>query len=123
MPKTIDIFVGPADVTGKVPLVYVHTDDLDLKPFGLREAPKVSQVEFDIGTQEWVGKLHDGREIARHVDRRVVINTERQVINEMFARGMEIPGGFSFGKDGEIIPPSATCLARHGEPHPLACAS
>ena len=94
MPKIIEVFVGPSDMHGVVPLVYVHADPVSMPRFGVKEAPRVSNVRFDFGTQEYVGELLDGREIARNEKRSAVTDTEHAVISSMFARGEEVPGGW-----------------------------
>lgn len=101
MPKTISVFVGPADSLGQIELVYVHADPVALRSFGLKEAPRVSNVRFDFDAQEFVGELLDGREIARHAQRAVVTENERQIVNDMFGRGEDIPGGWKI-VDGKL---------------------
>lgn len=94
MPKYVDIFVGPADEKGEVPLVYVHSDAVNMAAFGTREAPKVSHIHFDPVSQDWYATLLDGKEIARNASRAVVVEEEKHVIDDMFARGDFIPGGY-----------------------------
>lgn len=102
MPKTLKYFVSPVR-DGKVTIIYIHNDRIDMSDFGHREAPKVSHVRFDPDNQEWHAFLLDGREIARDKSRQVVVDTEAEVINQMFARGEKIPGGYMVGPDGAVI--------------------
>lgn len=88
--KNLKIFVGSAD--GKTEINFVHTDAIDTSKFGPKQAPRVSDVELDELTQEWVARLRDGREIARDPIREVVIQKERVIIDGMLSRGEPIPG-------------------------------
>jgi len=90
MSERLTILVGPADTNAAVPLEYLHTELLDTRPFGHKEAPRVSDVEFDPETQEWVARLLDGCEIARDVSRDQVIRAERRIITDMAMRGEKI---------------------------------
>lgn len=89
----IDLFVR-ANPDGTEERIYIHSDKAASLGTGVREAPKVSHVRFDGEKQEWYAILLDGREIARHKERDVVVRTEAAHINDMFARGEYIPGGF-----------------------------
>lgn len=91
MPKEINIFVGPS-IDGQIEINYVHTDDIDTSMCGAKVAPRVSDVEFDTETQEWVARLLNGQEIARHVNREQVIADERKIIDGMIERQEAIPG-------------------------------
>jgi len=90
MGKKISIFVGPAQ-EGAVPLVYLHTEAIDLSGLGLKEAPRVSDIEFNTTTQQWEARLLDGTLIATGNSRDELINAERLYIDEKFRKGEEIP--------------------------------
>ena len=73
-------------------LRYLHSDVLPMDKFGRKEVDRASDVEFDAISQEWIATLMDGREIARHSIRDEVLKQERSVIDDMLARGEQIPG-------------------------------
>jgi hypothetical protein len=86
---------------------YIHSDKIASMLDGKREAPKVSHVRFDEPKQEWFAILRDGREIARHKERDVVVVAEAEIINQMFAAREFIPGGFHISPLFDI-----SCLPR-----------
>lgn len=74
---------------------YLHTDRYDFSEFGPKVCRKVSHVRFEDGTQEWVGRLSDGREIARSPTYAGCVDQERIEIDRMVAAGEEIPPEFN----------------------------
>lgn len=107
-PKTIRIFVT-AD-QGKVETSYVHAEGINLVGMGPKVAPRVSDIEWDEKQQIWVARLRDGREIARNVNRDIVIQEERDIIDGMQRRNEPIPG-FNAPVPGLMVFPSAPATA------------
>ncbi len=90
MLKTLKMFVKGSNHV--VTTSFVHTDKIDISKNGPKRAPRVSDVEFDTNSQEWVARLRDGKEIARNLIRETVIADERVIIDGMMERKEPIPG-------------------------------
>lgn len=89
--KTISSVIGLPDENQMLPESFLYTEVVPLE-HGEREITRVSDVEYE-GT-EWVARLRDGTEIARHVSRERVLELEREVIDRMISEGADIPMGF-----------------------------
>ena len=70
---------------------YLHTDKIDLSKQGRKIVTRASDVEFCHDSQEWIAKLNNGKEIARSFSRDKVLQTEREVIEQMLIDGICIP--------------------------------
>lgn len=57
-----------------------HKDTLDKLNLGVLEKPRISEVEWDSASQEWIAiRKSDGKIIARGKNREAVVATEHQV--------------------------------------------
>ena len=75
--------------------IYIHDETVAASLIGDRKSPKVSDIRFDEGAQEWVAVLRDGKELCRDKNRNVVVQKEATMISDMFARREYIPGGYN----------------------------
>ena len=83
IPDKLTIFTRPAGA-GRVERAYVHTDAIHLSDLGPKDAPRVSDVEWDVTKQAWVAKLRNGEIIAEDPVRDVVLKRERALNDEKF---------------------------------------
>ena len=88
--ETFSVFIGPDSKKNEIS--YLHKEVGNLDRFGPKIVTRASEVEFDGPAQEWVATLNDGREIARDKSRDVVLQREREVIDDMIRLGEHIPG-------------------------------
>jgi len=111
MPKVRVFFSGGNKIS------FLHSDGVHLNTEGLKKTvTRVSDVEYDHNTDEWVATLRDGTEIARNKLRDAVLAREREVIDQMKRQGTPIPGlNSTINSENMITEFELSCLERTAE--------